>query len=1330
MGNKVICRAVNKITDTKGITVGYLLQDESGSLKSVPSDNIKAALRSKAVYISNLSLSVDGRLLKSEDITPENISKLLKRINRNTGVSHSKAAVNDMMMYFSLIDTPYYIKSRLDGSNIFVGDGKSEHSLENSEQLNKLILAINSIRKQIKNNEVATDSKKSNDLVIKTSQLNSESIRKKLSTMPGFEKSDEHSVRITLREPDTNIFINFDEEIEQYNINIYNSKVNNIVITSSIGTRIDSYRHTVEIEDSIINNLDTHMRVRLRKNIILGSIISYSKLQLSNCNFINELTLHCESGIESFELSNELNVIGTLNINNLRGLAVSTYGDILVDTINIDTSVVFTLTLCCDTHSNINIKAPNCSLRVYVPSNNPVSRLITLIDEYNKDGMLIGLEDFGKEDELNKIREYVTSNFNRKTYINMMCEYRLGNFYFNCNHNLKPNNDILSTKVTNNGKRSYDVLGQIVNGEILAAYSGDNLIVEGGISLTENTHLVLNNLLIPSYNKDRKTKKGHYRLHHAGLFVREDTKEFDLTITNSIKPTAANNKWDADLVVEQLVEASKISPIKVYWGTQAYDVLASKGANLKVLNESDIPESAKSAANVEMLIGTNIFDTIKESISNSLKNDDSTQIFKTDTYSNIDIPFEIIKKFNLNLVSDESSTMTYADNSILSLLKLLPLSNLPFTPDVFNRISSDSRYRIHSKAIYRKGSIVVTSIEIVYTGITGIDTYILVTNGHKLMYMTYIGDSILKCNKGGTVGTELATQSLRKLQSVDFKSKVIKQSVTTSTPDDITSIISSIKTFINDYIAFICGYKTQILITNCANEIVAFKVSTSKEDRTHFDSNYRHSYIDEITKIEKIDSFEPLIDEIANQLNNSVIIRELQSGNNSNNDEINVVKVSTLWQLAYKDIDKNVSQDTLEDMLSLGYFNEVTETEFNKLKQKSQGSFIPIRISDGTYNVQQIRFIGTSKRHMNNLMPDIKFLIAIDYFDGTLRYFTSSISLNDLVSICNRIKASSSKDSFEQYIKVFFRMLNTGESMHYITDEKRALNDILYEFNVDNCYYTVDRDCDNAKLTLEDILNDIHNNADIANKYGIDEGTAYLLHNEALMYMYAAKLRDFNLALENLYWLEFKLDRHSRQRFQIAIKMCRVTGYCYLVVSDGQINIPYVRIASFKDALLLIRQMHDDIKAKDRGHDSILNNICWDSGSDNVYYTLYHQCDNFSKSNLYSDRFRHLVSYVPDNPIYEDFETAEQVNTAVSNGEETLLKNYDKSYIMQYIQMGALKIIDKVPSGYNYNKTFKVKDQLYKIKEYTRQSDNTYVYTIGTDMVLQTEYNLEDLLDI
>ena len=72
----ILCKAIDKIKDKKGITVGYVLADTNGKKVRVNSKDIKKSIKEGKIEVSNLKITSDGRLMFNKN-TPNHLNNTL-----------------------------------------------------------------------------------------------------------------------------------------------------------------------------------------------------------------------------------------------------------------------------------------------------------------------------------------------------------------------------------------------------------------------------------------------------------------------------------------------------------------------------------------------------------------------------------------------------------------------------------------------------------------------------------------------------------------------------------------------------------------------------------------------------------------------------------------------------------------------------------------------------------------------------------------------------------------------------------------------------------------------------------------------------------------------------------------------------------------------------------------------------------------------------------------------------------------------------------------------------------------------------------------------------
>lgn len=104
------CKAISKILNNNGITIGYKLQDETGKVMSVDSNAIKRAINNKQIHISNLQIASDGRLVYKSN---KSNTKLRSKCNRISHIQRLKVVKNKKTDYTNYSDTYDFISPKV-----------------------------------------------------------------------------------------------------------------------------------------------------------------------------------------------------------------------------------------------------------------------------------------------------------------------------------------------------------------------------------------------------------------------------------------------------------------------------------------------------------------------------------------------------------------------------------------------------------------------------------------------------------------------------------------------------------------------------------------------------------------------------------------------------------------------------------------------------------------------------------------------------------------------------------------------------------------------------------------------------------------------------------------------------------------------------------------------------------------------------------------------------------------------------------------------------------------------------------------------------------------
>lgn len=831
--------------------------------------------------------------------------------------------------------------------------------------------------------------------------------------------------------------------------------------------------------------------------------------------------------------------------------------------------------------------------------------------------------------------------------------------------------------------------------------------------------------------------------------------------------------YDFNLIIKELKKMSEINPIKVYYGTQAYEILSTNGVKLDILNKDEISQKIVNTSIKEGIIGVTVMDTVENSVKDALKNTSDSEKYPINTGIDIELPDKIIETYNLSVAIGRSDYVNTAVKSILDMLMLFPANNLPFTTEVLNRVSSDTKFRTNTELIFSYENIMINIISIVYTDILDIDQYVVVTNGKSLIYMTYVGNCEIKCNKGSSIDIQDDIQAVRKFSTVDLVLKSIGQSLTMSSVKNIKDFINDISILFNKTTAFILNSKTSSIITvGASGEIVSFKVGYSKYKKSKFDTIYERQYINKIEKLEPNNVIADIQADVAESYKNSVLLRTKNVVTNSDSEAntISVCKVSSLWQLAMKYEEQGfdtITIDILNDVLELPYFNLLTESEFTKALKKTTEIRKRYR-TDDTFEIKAFSFDGKLKKLQNDYMGKIDYLYQITFSDGSVEYYSADEGIDEVIGYLKRVIQRRSDRTFESFIDDYNLIKEAYGNPHIAADSMAYSMNSNYR-NIaymsvpgDKIYYAIKDAEDNGeydkKLHILNLIGmteyeynhlinkgvptrdaDRYRNIDseVIAKMPKSQELLDIMQMKEERFDELVKLANLDKAIYNnknvmltslvvLHMSKHKLScTYKDYSTRICIGMCKNTGYCYLFTINKGYIIPALRIPSFKEAMILRKQIIED-EADIQKKSGILQDLGWNH-SEELMEIIELQLKGIKEADKYPQKYKYLVSYIPDEPEFENIDNTSATDS--SNESYPLLKGFNQSYLMQFIQMGAVQMVTNIPAAYKRNKTYSIQGLGYNIIEYINKDNGLYAFQLGDDTKLISEYSLEELFE-
>ncbi len=1332
----IICKAIDTIKDNKGNTSGYALLDITGQKVSVPSAKIKQAILNRQIIASNLKVTSNNRLINEDIDISKKFIAVADKLSEISGIEHKKSYINDFYFYTEFEGTKAYLKGTLDNKEYIYGvkdAGESKLAVDNIIKIGTALKQMNKTSDKPSIESVKNqDSNNIKTIVIALSKLIYHETR--IASENGLSWDANNKVFSVVNE-NLNIIINVDT---YYDIRFKNSKLNGFKVISENRR----YSDTVTLEYCEMQYLEaTNVDVNLYSCIVYNTA-KFEKATICSRNLTYIEILR----INNFKNVDLANIIGKKAcLNNTVLLLESDYDPMYIYNIEAVADTELYLQGSSWTADNISLSAKHITIGVnqYNKNTDAVihNRLAIIHGEYTYANLyMIVANHFAWADNVEPL-------------VNINGALAISSLVWRC----KFNPDI-KVKANNEFNRLY-------NAEIVQDTIPNTIkIMHGGIAITNHTDITFNNIRIAAL-KESKTK--NYRLDAAGIFLLDNiVKDFSITITNSIKPAAKNAMYDLELVINELKAISEINPIKVYYGTQAYDILSTKGVKLDILNKDDIAQSIKNTSIKEKLIGVTMIDTVDNAVSDAIRNVSDSERYPIDTGIDVELPENVINTFGLRVSNNKNVYMNTGIKAILSILKSFPINNLLFTSDVFNKIATNTKFRTCTELLYKFESIEVNLISAVYTDINEIDQYVAVINGRNLIYMTYIGDCELLCNLGSSIDIQDGVQAVRKFSAVDLVLGSIEQNLTLSSVSKDSNCINNIDTLFNRVTAFMLNPKTSSIVTvGASGEVVTFKIGYSKTKSSKFNTIYDRQYINKIEKIEPNDVIKSIKNDVSNSYKNSVLLKTKNIETTSNNSDgyIPKCKVSILWQLGMKYYNGTTPScltiDMLNDILELPYFNELDEEEFVKALKKARQLHRGIE-TDGNFELKEFEFNGKLKKIQNEYMGKIDYLYQVMFGDGSVRYYSANSGIRDILMNLMKLAQKKRDKSFESFIDDYIVLRNTygreyikpddlahrinlesgglkytsvpGDKIYYAIKDAEEGNDYERKLHILNLIgmteYEYDylinrgipsRDSDKYRRINGEVIAKMPKSQELLCLMGMKEEDFDKLVKQYKVDQIASNNKNLMLSsLVPLYLSKHKLrDEYRELETRVGIGICRVTGYCYLFTSNGGYIAPVLRIPSFKEAMILRKQIIEE-EADIQGIHGIIQDLGWEHSND-IMETIELQLKGIKEMDKYPQKYRYLVSYISDEPEYEGAECIKDTSI--------MLDRFNQSHLAQFIQMGALQVVVNIPTSYKYNKTYKIKDSNNNIVEYVNSNNNLFAFKLWDGTNLLSEYSMEEL---
>lgn len=1338
----LVCKALYPIKNNNGVTTAYRLQDQLGNVMDVTSDKIKYAIKNKQVTVTNLKVTSNHKLIQEDMNIPKWFIGVADALQRLSGVKHSDIKVDGFYVATTFDKTPIKLCGLVDGTKYtFIIDARSQtqFSANSKDALSNCADIIKeSVRDSVDTSKVE---------VFTASDIIKD--RKLFADQHGFKYWHKDTAFET-EIPDRSIVVILDVATD---VVFINSKIKNLKVI----TQDEELRERFAIHGCMVDYVETdNIDLITRACVINKCKINNGTPLCDAINYIHELDVNTDYPRE-------------IQISNMMCDKVTCYG--MKGQIHCDNyAFIYQLNCCLSVEltlsgSHIFTKEINlASLRAGISINNfdvdemyrqSLKHDLTYALNY---GLTYGEIYESFRNKFDSLMDY-KATINNSARIN----FRVRTFLVNAE---------LLPKYEHPYSAYSDIYSDYLTADLIQHKIPDTFVLKGCVGITDNTDITFKNILIPKYTKRRT--KFNYRLGTLGFnLIGTSVKDFNIVIENSIKPSSKSAAYDMKLVVGQLVEISKIKPIGVYYGTQAYEVLRSSGANVNILNKDEVPSDLQNKKIKEDMLGMSVLDLIHEAVEKALKYRTDNNTYDIADSFDVEIPKEVSDYFQLSLSETENKKINTESDMLLALIKQFKPNNLPFTTKVFDIIRKDQRFSAKSVRNYTDGGFVIHTVKIVCAGNHKQDAYLVVTNGNKLVYMVYIGDCQLYVQpNSGSEYIKRAIQKVHTLDKIDFNTCIIEQSLTISTANDMDELVKSIKTLMQMCVPYLYSPKYNTIITQGEGDSKQlFKIKAKTELSTLFNVEYSIKTIKDIetlTSLETDDRLGNILKHVDDMFKESLLNNINMFNIQDNTDTIQEMEICCLVKLAkmVKD-DNSVAENkifggTIKNILRMPNFKEITKNEYDKLSSKTEQSARMIRGMADSVTIYFNSFTSKSTRMLGELMTEINYIYKVIINNSSERYYIADSSITKILNWAKSFTRYKDNFSFEDYISVYTEAKDefayAEESLmniaYAINKESRAyeynvkvsaLNDmaepIIRSKNKEGMEYIQNI----TGLSREQLLSryerkyfdkftiidaaKMPSSVELIALLGIDESTFKKLKRKYdILERYKEALENAKYCLEYLYSTKSRLVSNSKSLKDFGIRahivMCKKTGYIYLVAESSKYLIPVFRIKNYKEAMRIRKQLYNECEHI-HDTDGLFQDMGWNTSKD-LINTVNLQLLNVKKTGSYSGKYRSYVSYLPDNVVYENNYIDEDMS--INTNEDSTIDKFNESHLYQFIQMGAMQIVERIPMQYSYINTYRLNGVGYTASEYTN-GNGMYAYEFGNGTSVLSEYSLHELFD-
>jgi len=475
--------------------------------------------------------------------------------------------------------------------------------------------------------------------------------------------------------------------------------------------------------------------------------------------------------------------------------------------------------------------------------------------------------------------------------------------------------------------------------------------------------------------------------------------------------------------IELINEYHAKNQLNIYtkYNTKAFTQLISRNIPFELIDKEneDKLKLMQNKALKENMIGRSTLETTYEKY-NKIYNENvykPSEMVEVTKGLNVEVPSNIQDAYRMRLYADTSETIREEFNDLIdTIIKLTPVCGLPFTTKFVKLATNDTKFKFEYKDITGTGHVNIGLLAIAYTGVNDFDTYILITNGNKIIHMALIDNLTIGTTSINLKACEEAYNYFNSIKGVTSDGSLI-QTLTSKKPEDDTR--KKLSNFAYELINRKCSIyikNSNTLILTGGSKPILFKYEKFKSDKlttliNNTISKYRSNgfTIIDNPNIEKIYSsirrkFESLYnDSVSKYIQDNVDEDTI----NTDESKIKEQKQSCIWSIAQEckqllmttsgpqNFFESIDMDTMQTILDFPIFNEISYKDYNKIKQSYK---------DITIERQDFQIISESCNTQSKIIGDYmnlgKCKIAfINNISGDDYYYVGSMSLSRVYHI-------------------------------------------------------------------------------------------------------------------------------------------------------------------------------------------------------------------------------------------------------------------------------------------------------------------------------------------